>query len=1134
MEPATTPGGGAAERLARMTPAQRQALLAQIMGERAGAPTAGIPRRTGDGPAPLSFAQQRLWFLDRLQPGDARYNIVQSLRVRGPLDAGALACALTEVVRRHEVLRTTFAEREGEPVQVVHPAHPVPLERTDLSGPEDSERAAAAFVRGEAVRPFDLARGPLLRAHLLRLGDDDHAFLLTLHHIVADGWSMGVLVREVSALYDAFARGAPPPLPPLPVQYADFAAWQRATLDDAALAGDVAYWRERLAGAPPLLEVPTDRPRGASTEDAAAAGCSFALPAGTTERLHQVAREQGTTLFTVLLAAWQALLARYAGADEVVVGIPIAGRGRTELEGLVGFFANTLAVRTDCSGQPTLRELTGRVRETLIDAYRHQDVPFEKLVEALAPERSLAHAPLLQAVFSLQQAGAGVEGGLSLGGARVDVFEKGARPAKFDLDLVVMEPRGGELTGSLEYRTSLFDGATAARMLGHYARLLHAAAADPGRPLARVPLLGDDERRRVLVEWNDTARPCERDATIPEVFAARAAAFPDAVAVEDEDGSLTYAGLAALSARIAHELRALGVAPGARVGISAERSAGTVAAVLGILCAGASYVPLDPDYPAARLAFMLGDAGVAALVVRDGVPGALSAFDGPVLSLARDAERIAAHPAAPPPPAGEAEGEAYVVYTSGSTGTPRGVAVPHRAVVRLVRGSGFIRMGPEETFLQMAPLAFDASTLELWGPLLNGGRLAVYPPGPVDLPPLARFLAERGVTTAWLTAGLFHQLADALPGAAAPLRQLLAGGDVLSPAHCRAVLAAHPGLRLVNGYGPTENTTFTTCHDVRPADLERASIPIGRPVGGTRVYVVDPAGNPAGVGVPGELCAAGDGVALGYVGRPELTAARFVELRVEGVGTERVYRTGDRVRWLEDGTLEFLGRMDQQVKVRGFRVEPGDVEAALLEHPEVREAAVVARAGAPGETRLVAYVVGGAAGEALRAHLAARLPDHMVPAAFVAMDALPLNPNGKLDRRGLPAPEYGAGAEYVAPRTPGEEVLAGLWAEVLGVERVGVEDDFLQLGGHSLLAVRLLSRVHEAFGVEVPLRALFEHPTVAALARAVDEAAASRVSAPPLVARGRAAELLAGVDEMSEEELDRLLAETTAGGEAAS
>jgi amino acid adenylation domain-containing protein len=1052
-----------------------------------GAP--GIPRRAGSGPAPLSFAQQRLWFLEQLYPGTPLHNISRVIRLSGTLDAEVLQRTFDAVVARHEALRTTIVTTNGTPMQVVTAASSVPIVATDLRNLAAPEREAEErrLVLEATRRPFDLARGPLFRGMLLRLGDEEHLLLVSMHHIVSDGWSMGVLSRELTSFYEAFTTGTPGGLPDLPIQYSDYAVWQRERLQGERLKRELAYWREQLQGAPPVIGLPTDRPRP-SVQSSRGAKQSILLPAGVSRQLRALSQREGVTLFATMLAAFQILLARYAGQDDIVVGSPIAGRTRTETEGLIGFFVNTLALRTDLSGDPTFRELLRRVREVTLGAYAHPDIPFEQLVEELQPERDMSRTPIFQVALAMQNV---PHHKLELRGLTLRSEPTDSGTAKFDLTLFITE-QGAGLRATMEYCTDLFDAGTIDRLLGHFRVLLDGIVGDPDRRLSELPLLTQPERHQVLVEWNATTTDYPRDATIGDIFRSQAASTPDAVAVIADGGRLTYRELDARANRLAHYLRARGAGPETRVGICLDRSLDLVVGVLGIVKAGAAYVPLDPSYPPDRLRLLLADAHVAVLLTESRHGGRLPrGCVATTICLDDEWAAIAREPDGPPHGGALAGNLAYVMYTSGSTGVPKGVAVPHRAVVRLVVGADYFRGGPDEVFLQLAPVAFDASTFEIWGALLTGARLVIAPPGTLSLEEIGRVVREHGVSTLWLTAGLFHLMVDRGLDDLRGLRQLLAGGDVLSVAHVERVLHELPHCRLRNGYGPTESTTFASCHPVVTGDPVD-SVPIGRPIANTRAYVLDGHMGPVPVGVPGELYLGGLGLARGYLGRPGLTAERFVpDPFGPAFGGEfggRLYRTGDRVRWRADGALEFLGRMDDQIKVRGHRVEPGEVEAALREHPAVRAAVVVAREDIPGEKRLVAYLVPEqpalGVGE-LRAFLHQRLPDFMVPSAFVLLAELPLSANGKVDRRLLPGP-VGQSAElaeaFVAPRGPIEELLASIWATVLRIDRVGVHDNFFELGGHSLLATQVISRILATLGVELPLRAIFEAPTVAGLA----------------------------------------------------
>ncbi|MEW5926797.1 MAG: amino acid adenylation domain-containing protein, partial [Gemmatimonadota bacterium] len=1076
-----------------------------------------IPRRTLQGPVPLSFAQQRLWLVDRLEPDSPMYNIASALRLRGPLDALALKRSLDALVRRHEALRTTFHERDGTPVQVVEPGGAAALKRVDLRGlcAAERERQAERVARLEALHPFDLERGPLLRSVLLRLDDEDHVLCCTVHHIVSDGWSMDVLVREISALYEAFSRGEEPRLPALPVQYADFALWQREHLSGATLEAQLAYWRERLAGAPPLLDVPVDRPRAAG-QSARVSTHRVSLPAATVRGLRALMQREGTTLFMTLLTGWQALLARYSGQDDVVVGTPTAGRSRVELEGLIGPFVNPLVLRLELAGDPTWTELLGRVREGAMGAYAHQDVPFEKLVEELGVERSPTHAPLIQVNFRLDRAMGRVA--LSLGPVRLEMFGEGSANNPSEL-VLAMEEDGDLVQGVITYRRALFDPETIARMAGHLEVLMEAMGADPARRLSEVPLLRPGERAQLLEQWNATAAAHPR-ATFPRLFAEQAARTPHLPAASFAGAALTYAELEARSGRLAHHLQGLGVGPETRVGICLERGAELLVAVLGVLRAGGAYVPLDPAYPAERVAFMLADSAAPVVVTRAALLEGLPAFAGETVCLDRDAAAIAAAAEGAPAPELDPRGTAYVLYTSGSTGTPKGVVVEHGSLGHFVATMRQVfepRAG--EVSLAMVSFAFDIWVFEALLPLSAGATVRLLPLEHVRDP--ARIVEElRGAGLMNAVPSLMRQIVaaarEAEPGALAGVRWVVSGGEPVTPDLWAEMREAFPRARLGVVYGPTEATVLATSYEV-PEGVGTGPVVIGRPLPNVRVYVLDGAGHPQPVGVPGELHVAGPGVARGYLGLAEQTAERFVPDAFATEAGARLYRTGDRVRWLAAGELEFLGRVDQQVKVRGFRIELGEVEAALAEAAGVREAVVVVREDVPGNRRLVGYVVPEegreVAAEELRGRLLERLPEYMVPGALVALERLPLNANGKVDRRALPAPEQvdGAGEGYVGPRTRTEEVLSGIWAEVLGLERVGAEEDFFELGGHSLLAAQVVSRVWQAFEVEVPLMEFFGASTVAELAARVDELRGPAGGSAPAPEDGAAAATIARV-----------------------
>jgi amino acid adenylation domain-containing protein len=1035
-----------------------------------------------DRPLQLSFAQERLWFLDRLRPGNPAYNMPTALRAHGELSPALLEAVLGEVVRRHEALRTTFQLHDGQPAQVIAPPRPWALPLVDLSGlPEDMGLAAARHLAAEeAARPFDLEQGPLLRAALLRLGPAGHALLLTLHHIVSDGWSMGVLVREIAALYGAALAGRPSPLPELPIQYADFAAWQRGWLTGDELERQLSYWRQRLAGAPASLDLPYDRPRPATPTHHGGRVTAVWDP-DLSRQLARLALSHEVTLFMVLLSGFQTLLGRLAGQQDVPVGSPIANRNRVEIEPLIGFFVNTLVLRGDLSGDPPFRELLARVRSTTLEAYAHQDLPFEQLVEALRPQRTLAMNPLFQVMFALQNTPAQAAELPGLSFAPLE-FERAA--ARFDLELGLWEV-GDSLMLDLVYSAELFDAPTAQRAAVALETLLRGMLADDGRPLSELPLLPAAARHQIVTEWNDT-RPASAPRNIVERFAAQAAATPDAVALEAGGERLTYADLDRRANRLAHRLRRLGVGPEVAVGLLVERTPEVAAGILGIWKAGGAYLPLDPGQPRERLAYLLEDSRVPVVAVGAGLAAALPPQEARLVRL--DDEDLASESDLPPPGLPRPSDLAYLIYTSGTTGKPKAVLVEHGSLASILAAEQeAFAFRPGDRVPSVASFSFDIFLMELLGPLLRGGTCVLLPLRPtLDL---ARLAGELGSATILLTVpAVMRQVLElARRGAAAPrLRALFLGGDAV-PADLLADLrATFPQAELWVAYGPTEAAIVCTRWQVPAARPVRTLI--GRPFAGAEIQVCDAGGRPVPIGVPGEIWIGGAVVARGYWRRQELTAEKFVT-----VAGRRFFRSGDLARQRPDGTLEFLGRLDHQVKIRGFRIELGEIEAALADQPGVREAVVLARDdGRGGERRLVAYVVAGpeAAPEAaaLRAALARRLPAYMLPAAFVFLDALPLNAGGKIDREALPPPqedESAAGQPGEPPRTPLERFLAGQFRDVLGLpadREIGRHDDFFDLGGTSITGALLIHRLQEALATTVHVVAIFDHPTVASLA----------------------------------------------------
>jgi len=1061
-----------------------------------------IGRRSRVGSPPLSFAQQRLWFLSQLEPELVAYNISEAVRLAGKLDVPVLNWCFNEIVRRHESLRTSFDAIAGQPVQIVAPRLELSIPLIDLSHlPDgDCETEVRRLSREETERPFDLVRGPLFRAVLMRLRTDEHVLIVTMHHIISDGWSQGVLKSELGALYRARVMGQRSPLAELPIQYADFSEWQREWLSGTVLDQQINYWRDRLAGAPPFVELPADGVRSAEMNYRGAT-LLFELSTELSESLTALSLREGATLFMTLLASFKALLHRYTDQNDIVIGTPVANRNREEVESLIGFFVNTLVLRTDVSGDPAFRELLARVREVALGAYAHHDLPFELLVAELRTNREANRNPLFQIAFDLQNAPAPA---LELPGLTLHPHELTAATTRFDLELHLTSTAEG-ITGALVYSTELFEESTIRTFAERFRMLLGAVVANSDQRLSRIDLLTDAERKRLLSDWNDTARTYPDQSCIPDLFETWASRTPDSIALAFGDVRITYDELNQRANQLAHYLKSYGVGEETRVGIHLERSVEMIVAVLAVLKAGATYVALDPSYPDQRLLFMLDDANVALVLTVESLEESLPAHPAPVILLDSDWPLIAAAGEHNPERSTTPEQLAYIVYTSGSTGRPKGVAAPHRGVVRLVSGNDYASFGPDEVFLQFAPLTFDASTFEIWGALLNGSQLVLMPPGLASLQDLGRALQQHRVTTLWLSAGLFHQMVDEQLPALSELRQLLAGGDVLSPSHVKRFLASR-SCRLINGYGPTENATFTCCHVMaQPFEFAR-SVPIGRAIANTQILILDENLRLCPPGFTGDLFIGGDGLARGYHGHASLTAEKFIPNAFSHVPGARLYCTGDRVRYLADGSIEFLGRADEQVKVRGFRVEPGEIEAALSRAPGVRQTTVVTR-DYDGDKRLVAYVVGEhgrVSVDQLQKTLRESLPEHMVPSAFVVLDELPLTPNGKVDRRALPAPaeiQTQSDDGYIAPRTPIEELLAGVWAEVLKVERVSTDDNFFELGGHSLLVTRLVSRAQAHFGVELPLKLFFESPTLATQAAQVEAALRTdnTLHAPPIV-----------------------------------
>ena len=1017
-----------------------------------------------------SFAQRRLWFIDQIEPGNTLYNVPTAFRVHGHLNPELLERSFATVIARHEILRTTFRAVDGEPMQIVADALDLRLPVVDLRALPAPAREAevARIIREESERPFNLARGPLLRAALIELDASEQVLVVSLHHIITDSWSQEVLMRELVASYCAQKVGDPLALPELPIQYADFAAWQRGAMQGDILEHELAFWRERLATLAPL-DLP-HLPRRTTSHVPEGATLTFDLPAPLTAAIRAMAQREGVTLFMALIAGWKAFLARYTGQTDIAVGSPISDRTRTETEGLIGFFLNTLVLRTEFAGNPTVREALRRVRDTALEAFGHQDLPFEMMVEELQPARVAGKNPLLRVMFVLVT---GEEKAWRTPDAELVPLPIAESKAKFDLMLHVRDA-GETIRGALVYDKALFNSATVLRIAGHYETLLGGMTAHPEATIDSLPLILPEERERIVHVWNDTATPYPADRTVHALFREQAQINPGAVAIEDGEEEVTYGELDRQANAVAAKLIQRGVKPGDAVAISLPRSARLIAGILGILKTGAAYVPLDVSYPVERLDLMQRESGARYLIGEGAAPPLVNGIWLPI-------EACIAGPAElPAPEVGSASDAAYIMFTSGSTGVPKGVRVLHRGISRLVINTNYVQFTPGDVVAHASNTSFDASTFEIWGALLHGARLVIVPRETLLSPQeLAGLIRTRNVSILFLTTPLFHHFAREIPGGFGTLRYLVAGGDALQPEAARAVLqTARPG-HLVNGYGPTEVTTFAVCHDVTDVPPDAVSIPIGRPISNTRAYILDGALEPVPAAFAGELYLGGPGVAGGYVNNPAATAASFIADPFSDDPTARLYKTGDLARWREDGVIEFLGRADNQVKIRGFRIEPGEIEAALRRHPLVREAFVTPRMDSTGQKQLAAYVVpypGSAPSSAeLREHLLASLPDYMAPAVFAFPESLPLNSNGKVDMTALAALPLNE-AEHLAeePRTWMEAWLVEIWEELLVRKPIGISEDFFELGGHSLLAIRMLSEVEKRTGIRIPPKALFD------------------------------------------------------------
>ncbi|WP_208338929.1 non-ribosomal peptide synthetase, partial [Aetokthonos hydrillicola] len=1057
-----------------------------------------------DAELPLSFGQARLWFLNQLEGETATYNIPETLHLSGSLNVVALEKAVAEILRRHEVLRTTFPMVNGSPVQAIADVTRVTIPVIDLQGLPQQEQSVQVqqLATAEAEQTFDLSSGPLLRVTLLRLTQQSHVLLLTMHHIISDGWSMGIFVQELSLLYQAFCTGASPLLPELPIQYADYAHWQREWLSGEVLQTQLNYWKQQLAEAPPLLELPTDRPRP-SVQTFRGGIEYFEIEQELTQKLKTLSQQSGVSLFMTLLAAFATLLSRYSGQSDIIVGSPIANRQRSEIESLIGLFVNTLVLRTQLQGNPTFVELLERVKEMTLGAYAHQDLPFEKLVEELQPQRSLSYSPLFQVMFMLQNLPSAE---LELPGLSITPWEIDSVTATDDLLLSMSETETG-LVGELVYNSDLFDAITIQRMCGHFQSLLYAIVNNPQQHVAQLPLLSTVEQHLLLNEWNNTTADYPLDQCFPQLFEAQVERTPDAVAAVFEDQKLTYRELNSRANGWAKYLVERGVQANTIVALLCERNLDFLTAILAVFKAGGAYLPLNAHHPVERLRTCLEQSQVSLVLGTSQLSpmfySALDGFEGtPPHLLQLEVLAATAQSEENLPVRCQPDDLAYVIYTSGSTGTPKGAMLQHRGMLNhLYAKVHDLQLSPQDVVAQTAPVSFDISVWQFLVALLAGGRVEIIRDEMVADPAQLLTIVERqSISILEIVPSLLRMMLQEIELDAcgkpelSKLRWLLLTGEALPPQLCRQWLGYYPSIPMMNAYGPTECSDDVTHYPIyHPPQTDVLNLPIGRPVLNTQLYILDPHLQPVPIGVPGELYVGGVGVGLGYLNKPELTQKAFIPNPFAQETGSRLYKTGDKARYLPDGHIEFLGRIDYQVKIRGFRIELGEIEAVLAQHPLVQEVVVIARADQPGNQHLVAYVVSNTEFDAistqLRSFLKDKLPNYMIPSAIVCLEEMPLTPNGKVDRRALPSPDMrqSLATSFVPPQTPTQEILADLWIQVLGVEKVGIHNNFFELGGHSLLATQVISRLRSLFGVDLPLRCFFEEPTVAGLGESINQ-----------------------------------------------
>ena len=1041
---------------------------------------------------PLSFAQQRMWFLYQMDQQNSAYNEALTIRLTGRLNIDILEQTINAIIQRHESLRTTFPVVEGKPIQKIAPSLKIKLLVINLK--DISQDQIDKQIIEELQKPFDLTQSPLLRCTLFDLGYENYILVNVFHHIIIDGWSKGILFKELSEFYQAFLSNSTVDLPELPIQYADFAVWQRQWLQGEILENQLNYWKKQLTGAPPLLELPTDKPRPA-TANFRGHSISFQINSELTEKLKLLSQKSGVTLFMTLLAALNTLLFRYSGQDDILIGTPTANRNRQEIEPLIGFFVNTLVLRNSLEGNPTFSGLLQQARNVVLEAYANQDVPFEQVVDGLEIERSLSYNPLFQVMFALQNAPLNA---LKLPNLKAQYLAVENQRIKFDLSLFLEEietEKGSYLEGFWEYDGDLFTPERITRMVGHFQTLLKGIVANPQQTVGELPLLTESEEQQLLVEWNQTQTSYPDHYCIHQLFEEQVVKIPDAIAVIDGEKSLTYEQLNQKANQLAYYLQNLGVKTEDLVGICIERSVLMIIGLLGILKAGAAYIPLDPNYPSERLAYMLEDSAVSVLLTQENLVDTLPNYLGTIFCLDQDGKILDHHPQDNLLHPMTSENLAYVIYTSGSTGKPKGVLIQHQSLLNLVSWhQNAFDITTIDRVTQLAGIAFDASVWEIWPYLTAGACLAIVPPDLLTSPKqLQEWLIAKKITVSFLPTPLAETLIPLDWSPNCPLRLMLTGGDKLNDFPPTSI-----PFTLVNNYGPTENTVVTTSVKITPDLLTEKAPPIGRPISNTQVYILDQYQQPVPIGIPGELYIGGSGLAKGYLNRPELTDSKFIANPFSQKLSDRLYKTGDLVRYGNDGQIEFVGRIDHQVKIRGFRIELGEIETVLNQHPQVKEAIIIAREDQPGVKRLCAYVIASQnlTVSQLRLFLQEKLPQYMVPAFFVLLDAFPLTPNGKIDRRALPQPALeleNEAAINFSPGTETERILAAIWQRVLGLKTISINDNFFELGGDSILAIQIIAQANQA-GLQITPKQLFSHQTIAQLATVAERVSVNQTT----------------------------------------